>query len=154
VGAKPGLVDMMDDEEDQAAAAEVLVVDDEVEVALALQSMLQERGYAVRTAIGANEALEALEQRRPQLVLTDVSMPGSMGGVELARAIRSSDPTLPVVLITGNPVVVAAPAEFPLLQKPITSRELHVALQRHLVPVERANVVPLFTEGARRAPSL
>jgi hypothetical protein len=108
IGAKPDLDDLTEDEEDQAGAAEVLVVDDEVEVALALQSMLQERGYSVRTAIGAEEALEAVQARRPNLILTDVTMPGAMDGVALAREIRRTDPDLPVVLITGNPVVVAA----------------------------------------------
>jgi DNA-binding NtrC family response regulator len=151
VGAKPDLLDITEDEEDQTSAAEVLVVDDEVEVALAMQSMLQERGYAVRTAIGVDEALEALRARRPNLVLTDVTMPGRVDGVALAREIRKSDPGLPVVLITGNPVVVASSSEFPLLQKPITSRDLHTALQRYLTPPEVANVVPLFADGGRRA---
>ena len=151
VGSKSDLVDMTEDEEDEPTAAEVLVVDDEVEVALAMQSMLQERGYAVRTAIGAHEALEALETRRPNLVLTDVTMPGPMDGVALARRIRKSDQSLPVVLITGNPMVVASSSEFPLLHKPITSRDLHTALQRYLAPADHGKVVPLFAEGSRRA---
>jgi PAS domain S-box-containing protein len=151
VGAKPDLVDIGDDEEDQTAAAEVLVVDDEVEVALAMQGMLQERGYAVRTAIGAHEALEAVENRRPNLVLTDVTMPGTMDGVALARRIRKADPSLPVVLITGNPVVVASSSEFPLLNKPITSRDLHVALQRYLSSADDGKVVPLFADRGRGA---
>jgi DNA-binding NtrC family response regulator len=128
----------------------VLVVDDEVEVALALQSMLQERGYSVRTAIGAEEALEAVQARRPNLILTDVTMPGAMDGVALAREIRRTDPDLPVVLITGNPVVVAASSEFPLLQKPIVSRDLHIAIQRYLAPANEGKVVSLFADRGRR----
>ena len=150
IGAKPDLDDLTEDEEDQTGAAEVLVVDDEVEVALALQSMLQERGYSVRTAIGAEEALEAVQARRPNLILTDVTMPGAMDGVALAREIRRTDPDLPVVLITGNPVVVAASSEFPLLQKPIVSRDLHIAIQRYLAPANEGKVVSLFADRGRR----
>jgi PAS domain S-box-containing protein len=150
IGAKQELDDVMEDEEDQAGAAEILVVDDEVEVALALQGMLQERGYAVRTAIGADEALEAMRARRPHLVLTDVTMPGAVDGVALARRIRQADSGLPIVLITGNPMVVADSIEFPLLQKPIVSRDLHTAIQRYLAPAEDGKVVSLFADRGRR----
>jgi CheY-like chemotaxis protein len=150
IGSRADLDDLVDEEEEQIGAAEVLVVDDEVEVALALQTMLQERGYAVRTAIGAREALEALRHRRPNLVLTDVTMPGPMDGVALAREIRERDPSLPVVRITGNPMVVAASSEFPLIQKPIISRDLHLAIQVHLAPAADSKVVSLFTDRGRR----
>jgi PAS domain S-box-containing protein len=149
IGSKPDLDDLTEDEEEEKSAAEILVVDDEVEVALALQGMLEESGYAVRTAIGANEAIEALKSRRPNLLLTDVTMPGTMDGVALAREVRQIAPDLPVVLITGNPMVVAQSSEFPLLQKPIVSRELRSAIQRHLVPPQENRVVPLFP---RRSP--
>jgi DNA-binding NtrC family response regulator len=144
LGAKPDLDDLTDDEEEQEAAAEILIVDDEVEVALALQGMLEEFGYAVRTAIGADEAVDAIRTRRPHLLLTDVTMPGTMDGVALAREVRQIDPSLPVVLITGNPMVVAETSEFPLLQKPIVSRELRAAIQRYLTVPDEGRVVPLF----------
>ena len=48
VGSKPELEDLTEDEDNEVPAAEILVVDDEVEVAFALQSMLEESGYAVR----------------------------------------------------------------------------------------------------------
>ena len=132
-GAKPSPDDLVEDVAQPGDLGEILVVDDEVEVALALQGMLQESGYAAVTAIGADEAMQALRSRKPDLVLTDVTMPGTMDGVVLAREIRKLHPNLPVVLITGNPMVVAESSEFPLLSKPIASRELHAALQRYLV---------------------
>jgi PAS domain S-box-containing protein len=148
LGTKPDLEDLTDDEEEQEAAAEILVVDDEVEVALALQGMLEESGYAVRTAIGADEAIESIKSRRPHLLLTDVTMPGTMDGVALAREVRQIDASLPVVLITGNPMVVAETSEFPLLQKPIVSRELRAAIQRYLTVPDEGRVVPLFPRKA------
>jgi PAS domain S-box-containing protein len=149
IGSKPDLEDLMDDEEEVPATAEILVVDDEVEVALALQSMLEESGYVVRTAIGADEAIEALKVRRASLLLTDVTMPGTMDGVALARQVRLLYPDLPVVLITGNPMVVAESSEFPLLQKPINSRHLNSIIQRHLAPPENNKVVSLFSRANR-----
>ena len=152
VGSRPDPEDLMEDEEDVPPTAEILVVDDEVEVALALQSMLEESGYIVRTAIGADEAVQALKVRRASLVLTDVTMPGTMDGVALARQIRQIYPDLPVVLITGNPMVVAESSEFPLLQKPINSRHLTGIIQRHLVPQQDNKVVPLFSRASRDGP--
>jgi PAS domain S-box-containing protein len=149
VGSKPELEDLVDDEEETSSTAEILVVDDEVEVALALQSMLEESGYVVRTAIGADEAVDALRTRRASLVLTDVTMPGTMDGVALARQVRQMYPDLPVVLITGNPMVVAESSEFPLLQKPINSRHLSGIIQRHLTPQEENKVVSLFSRAGR-----
>jgi PAS domain S-box-containing protein len=149
VGAPPVFDDLVDDEEAQVQSAEILLVDDEVEVALALQGMLDELGYATRIAIGAEEALEALRVRRPHLVLTDVTMPGTMDGLALGREIRGRDPDLPVILITGNPMVVPG-SEFPLIQKPIASRTLHMTLQRYLTPAAAsANVVSLFGDDKR-----
>ncbi len=152
VGAAPVFDDLVDDEDAEVQSAEILLVDDEVEVALALQGMLDELGYATRIAIGAQEALDVLQVRRPNLVLTDVTMPGAMDGLALGREIRRRDPDLPVVLITGNPMVVTG-SEFPLIQKPIASRTLHMTLQRYLTPeAASANVVSLFGDD-KRSPS-
>ncbi|WP_243370312.1 response regulator [Microvirga solisilvae] len=131
--------------------AEILIVDDELEVALALQSTLEEFGYVTSIATDAAQAIKNLEARRPGVVLTDVSMPGTMNGVMLAREVRQIFPDLPVLLITGNPVVADEVSEFPLLQKPIISRDLHAAIQRHLMPKEETNkVIPLFPRNTKR----
>lgn len=149
----PGAVPDADDESEAVSRdTEILVVDDEVEVALALQAMLEETGYVTRVATNAKQAMKGLQARRPALVLTDVSMPGTMNGLMLAREIRQIFPDLPVVLITGNPAVIEAEGEYPLLQKPIVSRDLHAAIQRHLKPAEHeSNVVPLFPRLSRQS---
>lgn len=138
-------------EEDVRQNTEILIVDDELEVALALQSTLEEFGYVTCVVTDAVQAIKNLTARRPGLVLTDVAMPGTMNGVMLAREVRQIFPGLPVLLITGNPVVTGEVSEFPLLQKPIISRDLHAAIQRHLMPEEDANkIVPLFPRGSKR----
>jgi CheY-like chemotaxis protein/signal transduction histidine kinase len=130
---------------------EILVVDDELEVALALQSTLEEFGYVTTIATDAAQAAKALSARRPALVLADVAMTGTMSGVMLAREVRQVFPDLPVLLITGNPVVASEDSEFPLLQKPIVSRDLHVAIQRHLNARSDNKVIPFFPRASKRA---
>jgi CheY-like chemotaxis protein/signal transduction histidine kinase len=130
---------------------EVLVVDDELEVALALQSSLEEFGYVTSIATDAAQAIRSLNTRRPALVLADIAMPGTMNGVMLAREVRQIAPALPVLLITGNPGAVGEESEFPLLHKPIVSRDLHAAIQRHLNPPRDGKVIPLFPRTSRRA---
>lgn len=136
--------------ESAAENAEILIVDDEIEVALAFQSTLEEFGYVTSIATDAAQAMKNLKDRKPGLVLTDVAMPGTMNGVMLAREVRQIFPDLPVLLITGNPIVADEAGEFPLLHKPIISRDLHAAIQRHLVPQDSDKVVPLFPRTAHR----
>jgi CheY-like chemotaxis protein len=92
-----------------------------------------------------------LSARKPALVLADVTMPGTMNGIMLAREIRQIFPNLPVLLITGNPAALDESSEFPLLQKPIVSRDLHAAIQRHLTLPKDNKVIPLFPRPSQRA---
>ncbi len=130
---------------------EILVVDDELEVALALQSSLEEFGYVASIATDAAQAIKALNARKPALVLADIAMPGTMNGVMLAREVRQIAPSLPVLLITGNPVAADEDSGFPVLQKPIVSRDLHAAIQRHLSPPRDDKVIPFLPRNSRRA---
>ena len=86
-----------------AGPPSVLVVDDTAVVRELERSILEEAGYRVRTAGDGREALAALGQERPDLVVTDVDMPG-LDGLELTRAVRA-DPTLaglPVLVVTSK----------------------------------------------------
>jgi CheY-like chemotaxis protein len=136
-------------EADVRGHTEILVVDDEIEVALALQSMLEEFGYVTSIATDAGQAMKTLSVRKPGLMLADVTMRGTMDGAMLAREVRRIFPDLPIVLITGNPVVADEHSEFPLLQKPIVSRDLHAAIQHHLAPPDENKIVPLFPRPTR-----
>ena len=138
-------------EERVPAHMEVLVVNDELEVALALQASLEEFGYVASIATDAAQAIRSLSARRPALVLADVAMPGTMSGIMLAREMRQIFPAMPVLLITGNPGAADGESEFPVLQKPIASRDLHAAIQRHLKPQGDSKVIPLFPHPSRRA---
>jgi two-component system response regulator AtoC len=82
------------------SARHVLVVDDEENIRLFLLTMLQQKGYAVRTADSAEQALQLLEQAPADFVLTDVKMPG-MSGIELCKLLRERYPELVVVVMSA-----------------------------------------------------
>ena len=84
-------------------ALEVLVVDDEADIRELVAGVLEDEGYTVRSAANSTDALEAIEARRPSLVLLDVWLQGSrLDGLQLLEQIKRRDPTLPVLMISGH----------------------------------------------------
>jgi two-component system nitrogen regulation response regulator NtrX len=84
-------------------ALEVLIVDDEQDIRELVAGVLEDEGYATRTAGDSTEALSALADRRPSLALLDVWLQGSkLDGLELLEEIKRRDPTLPVLMISGH----------------------------------------------------
>ena len=84
-------------------ALEILVVDDEEDIRELVSGVLEDEGYAVRTAATSREALDAISQRRPHLVLLDVWLQGSeLDGLQILDQVKRRDPTLPVIMISGH----------------------------------------------------
>ncbi len=84
-------------------ALEVLVVDDEADIRELVSGVLEDEGYAVRTAADSNATLDAIEERRPSMVLLDVWLQGSrLDGLQLLQEIKRRDPTIPVLMISGH----------------------------------------------------
>jgi len=84
-------------------ALDILVVDDEQDIRDLVSGVLEDEGYTTRTAGSSSEALEALADRRPSLVLLDVWLQGSkLDGLQLLEAIKQRDPSLPVLMISGH----------------------------------------------------
>ena len=84
-------------------ALEVLVVDDEADIRELVAGVLEDEGYSVRSAGDSSAALEAIDDRRPSLVLLDVWLQGSkLDGLQLLEQIKGRDPTLPVLMISGH----------------------------------------------------
>jgi CheY-like chemotaxis protein len=127
---------------DQAPPAEnvefrpvVLVVDDESAIADTLTEILSRSGYAAMAAYDGNGALETALLAPPELLITDVVLPG-MSGIELAITMRRIYPDCKVVLFSGQAssfdLLASAKHDghhFTLLTKPVHPRELlsHVA---------------------------
>ena len=108
----------------------ILVVDDEQAIADTLALILQSNGYETGVAYEGDSALAQSANVRPNLLLTDVMMPG-MNGIELALAVSERLPECRVLLLSGQ----AATAElldraqkqgcdFPLVSKPIHPEDL------------------------------
>lgn len=87
-------------------APRILVVDDDHSVRRLIRVFLQERGYHVRSAAGADEALELLESERFDVVVTDLRLPVS-SGLELLQEVRARLPGVRSVLMSGDADVPA-----------------------------------------------
>lgn len=87
----------------------ILIVDDELLIRDLLYDFFVGQGWATSIADNGQKALDILESRRVDLVLTDIRMP-IMDGLELTAELRASHPEVPVVLMTGFPSVDTAVA--------------------------------------------
>ena len=112
----------------KTTGARLLVVDDDPDMLRLLSMRLNSAGYQVTAVTSAESALTQLEIEHPQLVLSDVRLPGR-DGLALFDEIRKQHPTLPVILLTAHgtiPDAVEATARgvFTYLTKPYDGREL------------------------------
>src|SRR6056297_443056 len=82
-------------------SSHILVVDDSPTQLHQMKAILQQEGFDVRTAVDGETALEAIQAEPPDLVVTDLHMPG-MSGLDLVIRIRQDKPAIPIVLTTGE----------------------------------------------------
>ena len=120
----------------QAAGAgvRVFVVEDEALIAMDLSEQLTALGYEVcGTTARGETAVQRITELRPDLVLLDVKLAGSMDGVEVAQQLRERY-DVPVVFLTAysdSPLIARATKTncYGFLLKPLEERELHATLQ-------------------------
>ncbi len=111
----------------------VLLVDDDELVATAFGRLLKSAGYDVTCAGNGRAALELTSKQHFDLVISDVSMP-DLDGLSFLRIVKSQEPDLPVILITGLPAVGGAAlaveyGAFRYLMKPIEWTTLQTAVE-------------------------
>ena len=114
----------------------VLVVDDDDAVRELVATILEEEGYAVRTAASGREALSVARQERPAVVLMDVAMP-ELDGLSACRRLRADErlAALPVVLMSSQPVAgdeLRRCRADTFLTKPFDITRLIDEVERHL----------------------
>jgi DNA-binding NtrC family response regulator len=114
----------------------ILIVDDEANARTALAELLRDDGYRVETAADGFKALGKVEACQPDLVLTDLKMPG-MGGLELLEKLRAQGEETTVLVMTAFGAVDTAvdamkkgAADY--LVKPINVTELSIVLEREM----------------------
>ena len=113
------------------AVGTVLLVEDNAEVAEVGRAYLEELGYRVCHAAGAQAGLDLLERESGiDLVFSDILMPGGMNGLQLAEAVRDRHPQIPVLLTTGysSSAQDAVRRGFAVLQKPYDLADLRRAV--------------------------
>jgi DNA-binding NtrC family response regulator len=125
----------MGQKQNDAAAriARILIIDDERSILDTVQILLRGEGFDVVTAQNPREALDSLGAVDPDVVLTDIRMPG-MNGLEVLAAVRAFDAEVPVILMTAQASLQTAvqavnAGAFYYLQKPFSNADL-VALCR------------------------
>jgi two-component system response regulator HydG len=112
----------------------VLIVDDELDMVDNCVRILGRTGYECVPATDPRRALDLLESERPDVLLTDLKMPG-MDGMALLRRARELDPTLPVIVVTAFATIESAVAAikegaFDYLPKNFSVEQLRVAVER------------------------
>jgi PAS domain S-box-containing protein len=110
---------------------QVLLVEDDREVAALTRELLGSLGFSVTHVSSAEAAFGALaNSRQIDVVLSDIMMPGGVSGLQLAREIRRRFPDLPIILMTGYLEAAAGMTddEFDLLLKPFSVEALAEAL--------------------------
>jgi len=115
---------------------ELLVVDDEPQMLIAINETLRRSGYCITTAGSGMEALCRLKEKYYQLVITDMRMP-EISGLDLLRKVKTVAPQTPVVLLTAygtiqNAVDAMRHGAFDYLLKPFSVESLEAVVRRAL----------------------
>lgn len=116
--------------------ARILIVDDEPDMRLAVRNVLKLRGYEIAEAGDGPAALNIARDKRPDLVLLDMRLPG-MDGIEVLAGLKKIDDTVPVVMITGYGHIQSAVDVMKLgaseyLQKPFENAQLVETVKRFI----------------------
>jgi PAS domain S-box-containing protein len=137
---------------DSPQMTQILVVEDETIIALNLKENLESIGYAVvGIAASGEKAVAKATQLRPDLVLMDIRLKGSMDGIQAAQQIWESL-SIPVIFVTGHSdqstlerATITAP--FGYILKPVKEKELSVAIAIALQRYEREQLLSAILRG-------
>src|SRR5437764_14005834 len=120
------------------AASDILIVDDEADIRELVAGILQDEGYETRTARDSETALNAIGNRRPNLLFLDIWLQGSrLDGLQLLDSVKAEHPELPVVMISGHGNIETAVAAikqgaYDFIEKPFKADRLVLVADRAL----------------------
>jgi UDP-3-O-[3-hydroxymyristoyl] N-acetylglucosamine deacetylase len=114
----------------------IMIVDDEDKVRESVREVLADEGYRVVDTADGTHVLELIEQEKPGLVLLDIWMP-QIDGIDLLRQIKSKEPAINVVMISGHgnihtAVTATKFGAFDFIEKPLSLDALLLTVQRAL----------------------
>lgn len=140
--------------EDARSGLTILLVDDEEDIRELLGMLLADLGYTVQSAENGEAALESVIQSPPDIVLTDIKMPG-MNGLALLRAVKKKAPDVEVIMISGHGDMQLAIESLKLnaadfITKPIDDDILTIALDKVTEKILLRRQVREHTENLER----
>ena len=119
-------------------ASDILIVDDENDIRELVSGILEDEGYATRTARDSDDALASVATRRPSLVFLDIWLQGSkLDGLQLLDSLKHEHPELPIVMISGHGNIETAVAAikrgaYDFIEKPFKADRLVLVAERAL----------------------
>src|SRR5215211_5831049 len=119
-------------------SADILIVDDEADIRELVAGILEDEGHRSRTAGSSDEALAAIEARRPHLVFLDIWLQGSrLDGLQVLEIVKSQHPDLPIVMISGHGNIETAVSAiksgaYDFIEKPFKADRLVLVAERAL----------------------
>jgi len=135
-------------------AMNVMVVDDEEHIRMAVERILSRQGCRVLQASNGQEALQLLEDHSVEVVFLDLKMPG-MDGMEVHKRIKSIDPSILVIIITGYATVETAieamkQGAYDFVPKPFEAEQLRIVASRALEKIDLTREAERLEEERRQ----
>ena len=118
--------------------SDILIVDDERDIRELIADILQDEGFQTRTAANSDEAIAALNDGEPSLMILDIWLKDSrMDGIDILKQVKRNNPDVPVIIISGHgniEIAVAAIKQgaYDFIEKPFNIDQLMVVLNRAL----------------------
>ncbi|EJF86151.1 sigma-54-dependent transcriptional regulator [Bartonella rattimassiliensis] len=134
--------------------ADILIVDDEVDIRELVAGILDDEGYETRVACNSDEALAQISERIPKLIFLDIWLQGSrLDGLALLDEIKAQYPALPIVMISGHGNIETAVSAikrgaYDFIEKPFKADRLVLVAERTL---ENSNLKRELLELRKRS---
>jgi two-component system response regulator AtoC len=115
--------------------ADILIVEDDIDLTDTYRDLLEERGHTVRSATRLSEATELLEKKTPNIITLDLSLPGgtSSGITQFMRAAKKTGRSR-IIVISGHPEMMSGADWMDyidlVLTKPVDNRQLTLMIER------------------------
>ena len=125
----------------EAPKRKILIVDDEITVCKSIRQALLHPDYEIDIALSGEEALQKEEEKRYEVIIADLMMPG-LSGLDLLKALKAKNATAKVVMVTGYPTMKTTVqamqiGAFDYLPKPFLPAELRALVTRTLTAVDK-----------------
>lgn len=136
---------------------DILIVDDERDIRELIADILKDEGFETRTAANSDEAVGALNDREPALMILDIWLKDSrMDGIDILKQVKRNNPDVPVIIISGHgniEIAVAAIKQgaYDFIEKPFNIDQLMVVINRAMETARLRRENSTLRRGGDRA---